>query len=117
MISYSSGKAGLSAFAVVSLLIGVCVLAAWRYMLGSVIVRDPDKIVAEIVLRDSIDRISAARLPLGFHVSAAKLEGDAVIRCRNGKEVSLGYITGGWHIRRTVRAQDCSPTAPVVLNS
>lgn len=98
------------------LLIGLAILALWLFSLGSVLVRDADGVVNDVILRDSERRVVAAALPAGIHASTAKLEGEAVVRCRNGKEVSLGYITSAWHIRRTVRAADCRPGAPSVLN-
>lgn len=98
---------------VMALLLG----AANLYMLGSVIVRDADGSVAEVFLRDSDSRIGAHQLLGRIHATTAKLEGEAIVRCRTGKTISLGYITSGWHIRQTVRAADCNPKAPAVLNN
>lgn len=117
MSTYGASSPRLRALAVILLTIGLTVFALLLLSLGSMLVRDADGIFKDVILRGSERRIVAAALPAGLHASTTKLEGEAVVRCSNGKEISLGYVTGGWHIRRTVHAQDCSPSAPVILNS
>jgi hypothetical protein len=87
------------------------------YLAGSAIVRDGDASVPDVILRGGDREIAARRLPGGVYITTARLEGEAVVRCRNGKEISLGYITSAWHIRQTVRASNCRPSAPAVINS
>jgi len=91
-------------------------VAAHLFAAGSVIVRDTDGSVSSVILRNSAEELAVVALPAGLYASTARIEGEAVVRCRNGKVVSLGYITSGWHVWRTIRAQDCRPDAPAVLN-
>lgn len=107
MSSYRADRLDFRPHALALLLIGCVVLAGWLYLQGSVIVRDADGVVEAVFLRDSVDQVRARRFPGRVHAITVVLEGEAVIRCRNGQEISLGYITGAFHLSQTVRAADC----------
>lgn len=94
--------------AVAAALLGVPVALAWVWSLGSVVVHDPDEVVAAVTLQDSEMSLVAAALPFDLYATTAKLEGEAVIRCRAGREIRLGYVTTAMHLRRTVRAAECA---------
>lgn len=99
--------------ALVGVLAGLLGLAR-LYAAGSVVVRDVDGSITSAALRNDGRKIGIHRLPGGLHLSTARLEGEAVVRCSNGKAISLGYVTSGWHVWRTMRARDCSPNAPAI---
>ena len=101
--------------AVLAFIIGVPVGMATLVGAGSAIVLDADNSVSAVYLADSERRVDAAGPLFGIHATTAKLEGEAVIACRNGKVLSLGYITTAVHHWRVIRARDCSPSAPTNL--
>lgn len=99
-----------SGFTLFLLLLGAlpaCLIGlVFAFSLGSVIVRDPDGVVKSVMLRNSGQTVAASQLG-SVHFSTAVIEGEAIVRCRNGAEPTFGYITSGVHHWRSVRAADC----------
>ncbi|GAA4814949.1 hypothetical protein GCM10023232_08210 [Sphingosinicella ginsenosidimutans] len=104
----------LSGFVLLLPVLTVPIGAFILFMAGSFVIRDADGAVGGVLLTDSVRTVAARRFPGGVYATTAQLEGEAVVRCRNGHRVSFGYITGGIHIWRTVRTRDC--TADRVIN-
>ena len=113
---YSAARSGVSAAALMLLPLGILLILAWAYVLGSVIVRDADRSLAGVALSNGHDHIAVRRLLGDLYITSVKLEGEAVLRCRNGRAVSLGYITTATHMSYTASAATCRPEAPAVPN-
>ncbi|MBY0284656.1 MAG: hypothetical protein K2W81_11935 [Sphingomonas sp.] len=96
-------RAVLAIFALIGFGFGWVLL----YAQGSMVILDADGVVDEVVLRDSSRQVSAMQLVGGLYVTNAHLEGEALVRCRNGREINYGYYTAATHIWQTIEASDC----------
>jgi hypothetical protein len=91
----------------VALMPALFLLTVWVYSLGSIIVLDTGKSISAVRLQNSGQTLPVRRLPGSLYLSTVRLEGEAVIQCRNGALLNLGYITTAVHVWRTVRPPDC----------
>lgn len=101
-------RAVLAIFALIAFGFGWLLL----YAQGSMIILDADGVVKEAILRDSSHQVRAMHLVGGLHVTMAGLEGEALVRCRNGREISYGYYTAVTHIWHKIEASDCDAARP-----
>lgn len=92
---------------------GFGLLQLW--LQGSMVILDADGVVKEVVLRDSSREVRAAHLVGGLHVTNAHLEGEALVRCKNGREISYGYYTAATHIWQKIEASDCRAARPASM--
>ena len=80
------------------LLIGVAVLAfvAFVYiqMAGSAVVVDETGGVASAVVTNGVSEQPLVRLWNGYFYAIPDLEGHIEVRCRDGRRMSWGYVTG-----------------------
>lgn len=83
------------------------------YAQGSMAILDADGVVKEVILRNSSRRVIATRLVGGLFVTNAHLEGEALVRCRNGREINYGYYTIATHIWQKIEASDCDNARPL----
>ncbi len=84
----------------------------WLYAQGSMIILDPDGVVEEVVLRDSSRQISARHLFGILYITNAHLEGEALVSCKNGRQINYGYYTSATHIWEKIEASDCKNARP-----
>ena len=82
------------------------------YVQGSVLVLDADGVIKEVALRNSGEQVLATRLVGGLYFTNAQLEGEALVRCQNGREINYGYYTSATHIWQKIEASDCGNARP-----
>lgn len=82
------------------------------YLRGSIVILDADGVINQVILRDSSRQVIATHLVNGLYAANPHLEGEALIRCRNGHQIDYGYYTSGTHIWQTIRASDCGSARP-----
>lgn len=82
--------------------------AAYLFMAGTLVVRDADSAIDSVFIANGGSTVAVSRFPGRIYATTARIEGYALVKCRNGRRIEFGYITSGLHEWRTIRARDCA---------
>jgi hypothetical protein len=82
----------------------------------SIVIADRANVAERVTQRFGDTEVQVTRFPGGLYLGIVAGEGELAVRCRNGETKSLGYITGFLGKWRSLRAEDCDPNGPLVLD-